>query len=197
MMHSILLAAGLLSAQAAALRMACDADLLPSPEEESFVMCSSTQLGLRMRLSKAATKCLWNRRFSVDGSPAAAMQPLMLLHLMKTRQSCNCAFRSWQVGSPYFRQWCFRSIAPELGPCVWTPPARQCSCYIHSTATCRGENPPSGRSLVKHSHAAAAPAPSPRAPAPRYLVSNGGFREPQLVGWTHMKALAAIKLALP
>ena len=46
MMHRNLLEAGLLSAQAAASRMACDADLLPPPEEESFVMCSSTQLGL-------------------------------------------------------------------------------------------------------------------------------------------------------
>ena len=76
MMHRILLAVALLSAQAAASRMACDPDLLPAPEEESLVMCSSTQLGLRMRLSKAATKFWWNRRFSVDGSPAAAMHPL-------------------------------------------------------------------------------------------------------------------------
>ena len=82
MMHRILLAAELISAQAAELRMACNADLLPSPEEESFVMCSSTQLGLRMRLSKAAMKFLWNLRFSVDGSPATAMQPLILLHLI-------------------------------------------------------------------------------------------------------------------
>ena len=87
MMHKTLLAAGLLSAQAAASRMACDADLLLVPEAESFVMCSSTQLGLRMRLSKAATKFLENRRFSVDGSPAAAMQPLLLLHLATHKAS--------------------------------------------------------------------------------------------------------------
>ena len=194
MMHRILPAAGKLSAQAAGLRMACDADLLPTPEEESFVMCSSTQLGLRMRLSKAATKFLWNLRFSVDGSPAAAMQPLMLLHFVTHKTTVPAP--TWQVGSPYFRQWCFTSIAPELGPTVWTPPAPQCSCLIHSTAACMGENPPSGRSLVKHSHAAAAPAPSPRAPAPRYLTSNSGVRKPQLGTYTEPLAVRKACLAI-
>ena len=98
MLHRILLAAGRLSAEAAASRLECDADLLPAPEEESFVMCSSTQLGLRMRLSKAATKFLWKRRFSVDGSPAVAMQSLMLLHFINHEaimQSCLLPLGRW------------------------------------------------------------------------------------------------------
>ena len=88
--------------------------LLPLPDDDSLVMCSSTHFAFLLALSNDSTKFRWKCRLSVLGRPAEvqAAEKIAVCHRIGIAASGHNLLRP-HGSLPYFRQWC--STTPVSG----------------------------------------------------------------------------------